>query len=69
MSVNKYPERSKLSIEIWLSLATTPFLLLLLAAAALYEKSIDLGLALEEIFRGDRLPVLNFPPASEKENQ
>lgn len=45
-----------------LSLATAPFLVALLAAEKVAELLQATGQASEEVFRGDRLPVLNFPP-------
>lgn len=46
----------------WLiSLATTPILLVLGGSKALVDTVLDLSQASEEVFRGDRLPVLKFP--------
>jgi hypothetical protein len=41
--------------------ATAPVLAGLWGAQALLESTIALGQASEELFRGDRLPVLNVP--------
>ncbi|XGV98476.1 MAG: hypothetical protein ACAF41_05980 [Leptolyngbya sp. BL-A-14] len=50
--------------EILLSVATVPLLVALVGGRALAEGVRELGLFSEEIFRGDRLPVLNFPSAT-----
>ncbi len=44
-----------------LSLATSPFILTILAAHILSELMAELGKVSEEIFRPERLPILNFP--------
>jgi hypothetical protein len=50
----------------WLiSLATTPVLLVLGGGKALVDTVLDLSQASEEVFRGDRLPVLKFPSEQE----
>ena len=54
------------SATIWVSLATVPVLFGILAAHSLAENLRELGQASEEIFRGDRLPLLNFPEPEEK---
>lgn len=48
-------------LELGLSLATAPVLLCLIAARAFSDKLHDLGQMSEEVFRGDRLPVLTVP--------
>ncbi len=54
---------------LWLSLATIPLLLFLLSAKALFDLIQQLGLASEELFRGDRLPVINlFDPFGSETN-
>lgn len=54
---------------LWLSLATIPLLLFLLSAKALFDLMQQLGLASEELFRGDRLPVINlFDPFDSETN-
>jgi hypothetical protein len=60
---------SKLPTEILLSLGTVPVLLVLVGSKALANAIKDMGQASEEIFRGDRLPVLKlsnpvYPPNS-----
>lgn len=52
----------------WLSLATVPFLGSLLVTHWLTEELMAMGQTSEEIFRGDRLPILNFPESSEATN-
>jgi hypothetical protein len=51
----------KAPTQILLSLTTAPLLLGLLGAKALVELMKTIGQASEEVFRGDRLPVLNQP--------
>ena len=51
----------KISSDLLLSLATGPVLLVLLANKGINELLPEIGLYSEEIFRGDRLPMLNFP--------
>lgn len=54
---------------LWLSLATIPLLLFLLSAKALFDLMQQLGLASEELFRGDRLPIINlFDPFGSETN-
>lgn len=55
------PSQSGIPLDIFLTCATGPLLFGLLAAKAIAGVIQDLGLASEEVFRGDRLPVLNFP--------
>ena len=47
--------------DIILSFATAPLLFGLLASKAAVELIATIGSSSEELFRGDRLPVLNFP--------
>jgi hypothetical protein len=49
-----------------LSLATAPFLVTFLAGEKLLELLLLTGHASEEVFRGDRLPILNFPSTNQK---
>lgn len=44
-----------------LSLATSPFIFSILTLYLLTELMTELGKASEEIFRSERLPLLNFP--------
>lgn len=57
------PESQKLPLpsDILLSLASLPLLGGLLAAKAAAEFVTSIGIESEEVFRGSRLPVLNFP--------
>ncbi len=50
-----------ITAPVWLSIATSPFLFGLMAWESLTETLIELGQASEEVFRGDRLPVLHLP--------
>lgn len=50
--------------EILISLATAPVLALLVGGKALIEGVREVGVWSEEIFRGDRLPLLNSPVES-----
>ena len=53
------PETSNLL----LGLATAPVLVGLWGSRMLSEWMRDIGQVSEEILRGDRLPILNFPPS------
>lgn len=57
-----------MSSHVLLSLATAPVLLGLLGIRAIAELVSGFGQASEEIFRGDRLPVLNFPTTDSDES-
>lgn len=60
---------SEVSSTLLLSLATVPFILSLSAIEHLTQTLIEIGETSEEIFRGDRLPILNFPePTNEQTN-
>lgn len=50
-----------------LQLSTGPVLLALLGGKAFSETLQAIGKASEEVFRGDRLPVLKFPVETESE--
>ena len=52
-------------VSLYLSLATFPVLVGLFAANALAQGLEEIGEASEEIFRSDRLPILNFPESEE----
>lgn len=54
-----------LTPELLLSLAAGPFLVGLIVQKVLADTLQEVGLLSEEIFRGDRLPVLNFPIQSD----
>lgn len=53
------------SIDTLLSIMTMPFLVSLLGAKAMADLMQGVGLLSEELFRGDRLPVLNRDPSSD----
>ncbi len=48
-----------------LQVGTASILLLLLASKTTVETLYAIGEASEELFRGDRLPILNFPDQNE----
>jgi len=48
-------------VNIYLSVATIPVMGVLITATTLAELIVSVGLASEEIFRGDRLPLLKKP--------
>lgn len=50
-----------IATSILVSLATTPWLLTIVAIRATEKLLERTGVASEEIFRGDRLPVIHFP--------
>ena len=54
----KTPNKSPISSTILLSLATSPFVFGIAILAKIDQILIELGEATEEVFRGDRLPVL-----------
>jgi hypothetical protein len=51
----------KFSVDIALSLAVPPMLVGLMGAKLMADLMLSVGQASEEIFRGDRLPVLKVP--------
>ncbi len=51
--------------SLLLQTGTVSILLLLLAQKASQSALVVMGQASEEIFRGDRLPILNFPNEDE----
>ena len=51
----------QISSELLLSLATSPLVLGILASRGAAELMSGVGESSEEIFRGDRLPILKFP--------
>ena len=51
----------KIPSNLLISLATGPMLLALLGNKAINQLLPEIGQYSEEIFRGDRLPMLNFP--------
>ena len=61
LEVNNSAHQVNWAPDMLLGLATMPFLVGLGIIHNLLESSIELGQVSEEIFRGDRLPVLNLP--------
>lgn len=55
------------NLENVLSFVTLPFLLGVMATDSVSESLIHLGQASEEIFRGDRLPLLNSSQLQEEQ--
>ncbi len=66
---DKTRSHSPISPQILLSLATSPFLLLAIASEALTSNLIAIGQVCEELFRGDRLPILHVPEVEETKNE
>ena len=54
--------------QVLLQIGTASVLLVLLAEKATAQSLQAIGQASEEVFRGDRLPVLNFPTQTESES-
>ncbi|MBE7380769.1 MAG: hypothetical protein F6J95_005100 [Leptolyngbya sp. SIO1E4] len=50
------------------SMVTGPFLVGLIGAQAIAESLTQLGLASEEFFRGERLPILPTVPEASSQN-
>lgn len=60
---------SKQIAGMWISLGAAPLLIALLGARAIATAMQEMGTASEEIFRGDRLPILKItPPVSNSVN-
>lgn len=57
-----------ISQETLLQLSTGPVLLALLGSKAVSQTMQAIGQASEEVFRGDRLPILEFPVETESES-
>lgn len=57
----------EVSSEILVGLATGLFLLALLGGKVLSRLMQELGQQSEELFRGDRLPLLDFPSSPKSE--
>lgn len=71
---NKLPEmtvtnlsESRKPTEFLLSLAVGPLLLGVLATDAIFSWLQTTGINSEEVFRGERLPVLHFPESGTQE--
>lgn len=54
--------------QILLQVGTAPLLLAVVAGKAAAETMQAIGQASEEVFRGDRLPVIKFPVETESES-
>ncbi|WAL62275.1 hypothetical protein [Thermocoleostomius sinensis] len=52
--------------RILLSLSTAPLLLILISSRTIAHWLQEMGQTSEEIFRGDRLPILKISPRQEK---
>lgn len=50
--------------DVALSIATIPVLAVLVGGYAIAQTLQELSTMSEELFRGDRLPLLDFPPNS-----
>lgn len=57
----KQPHDRLISPSLLVSLAATPWLGAIVATQATGRLFTQLGVMSEEVFRGDRLPVLHFP--------
>jgi hypothetical protein len=58
---------SRMPTEFLLSLAVGPLLLGVLATDAIFSWLQSTGISSEEVFRGERLPVLHFPDSATQE--
>lgn len=54
--------------NLFLSLGTLPFLLSVVAGKLFMTTIEEVGQASEEVFRGDRLPILPFPAPAKEAN-
>ncbi|NJR50811.1 MAG: hypothetical protein HC780_15830 [Leptolyngbyaceae cyanobacterium CSU_1_3] len=59
------PQSFKLNPEILLGMATLPVLVGLVGIQAIAQTVHELGVLSEELFRGDRLPVLDLSEPSD----
>jgi hypothetical protein len=65
-TVDRSPKKAPVSslplpaLELLISLATAPLLIGLVGGKAIAEVSQEVGRFAEEVFRGDRLPLLNL---------
>ena len=58
------PSKSRIPTDFLLSLAAGPLLLGVLATDAVCSWLQATGISSEEVFRGDRLPLLHFPDST-----
>jgi hypothetical protein len=56
-----------ISHQLLLQLSTGPMLVAIVGGKAIAETLQAIGQASEEVFRGDRLPLLDFPVETESE--
>ncbi|HEY9710013.1 MAG TPA: hypothetical protein V6D48_17535 [Oculatellaceae cyanobacterium] len=63
------PSKSPIPTDFLLSLATGPLLLGVLATEAVCSWLQATGMSSEEVFRGDRLPLLHFPDSSHESEE
>lgn len=56
----------QMSTKFLLSLSTAPLLFLLIGNKILVQMMQDMGQMSEEVFRGDRLPILHMSPHREE---
>lgn len=63
-NVSPNASSSKVSTNILISLSTVPLLLILVGSRAIASAMKDMGQTSEELFRGDRLPILKISPSS-----
>jgi hypothetical protein len=63
----KKMNQSNSASNILLGLATAPLLVALVGGRAVARFMMDLSRASEEVFRGDRLPILDPPPGQSEE--
>ncbi|MEQ8464676.1 hypothetical protein [Coleofasciculus sp. F4-SAH-05] len=61
VAVNPLPESAKHSADLLLSLATGPMIVGVISLNTIGSWLQQVGEASEEVFRGDRLPILPFP--------
>jgi hypothetical protein len=57
---------SSIPSVVWLSVATVPFLTSLVALHSLSKTILEISQASEELFRGDRLPILHVPKSQQQ---
>jgi hypothetical protein len=63
----KKSSNTDMSNQLWLSVATVPILITLMGTKAVAEWLQGAGMLAEEVFRGERLPLLHFPPSDSKD--
>jgi hypothetical protein len=60
-------QSNNVSTDLLISLATAPLLVAMVGGRVLAHIMREVGQASEEIFRGDRLPILHMPTTPEDE--